>query len=68
MWSTYIILNVFINGALPFAFGGDMRSWTYSTVKDILAHVIVYAGLFLVAPLILTKGWKVCHLVLYLSA
>ena len=57
LWGAFIVLNVFINGTLPFVFGVDMRGWTYSTAKDILAHVVVYAGLFLVGPLILTKGW-----------
>ena len=59
LWGVFIVLNVFINGTLPFALGVDMRGWTYSITKDILAHVIVYAGLFLVAPLILTKGWAI---------
>ena len=50
---------ILLNGTLPFALGADLRSWTYSTPKDILVHLIIYGGLFLVAPLILTKGIQI---------
>ena len=59
LWGVYILVNIVLNGTVPFALGVDLRSWTYSVTKDLLIHILVYAALFLVAPLILTKGWQV---------
>jgi len=49
---------VLLNGTLPFAWGADLHAWTYSLAKDILIHSLIYAGMFLVVPLLLTKGWQ----------
>jgi hypothetical protein len=58
VWGIFIALLVIVNGTIPFALGVDLRGWTYSQAKAILFDLIIYAGLFLVVPLILTKGWK----------
>ncbi len=58
IWSIFIVVAVILNGTIPFAFGADLRDWSSSTTKTILFSLIVYSGLFLVAPLILTKGWR----------
>jgi hypothetical protein len=54
----FIIIAITINGTIPFILGADLRAWTFSTTKITIFSVIVYAGLFLVVPLILTKGLR----------
>src|SRR4030067_416207 len=56
VWCAFIIIAILLNGTLPFALGADLRTWTYSTPMDILFPLIIYGGLFLAIPLILTKG------------
>jgi hypothetical protein len=58
LWGVFIICTILINGTIPFAFGADLSKWTYSALKSILIGTIDYAGLFLVIPLVLVKGWK----------
>jgi len=58
VWFIFILLNLMLNRAIPLLVGVDQLTWTYSMVKDILIHLLIYGGLFLVAPLILTKGWE----------
>ena len=55
LWGAYIILTSIINATIPFTLGTDVRAWTASPLKDILANLIVYGLIFLVVPLILTK-------------
>jgi len=57
LWGVFIVLAVIINGTLPFILGFDLHTWTYSPLKDVVFNLIVYGGLFLVVPLVLTKGW-----------
>ncbi len=57
VWGVFIALAVIINGTVPFIFGIDLHSWTYSPLKDVTFNFIIYGGLFLVVPLVLTKGW-----------
>jgi hypothetical protein len=57
VWALFILSAILLNGAIPFALGRDLHAWTYSTFKAIAFHLIIYAGLFLVVPLILLKGW-----------
>jgi len=57
LWSVFIVVNVVINGTIPFILGADLRGWTGSPIKDVTFNLVTYSGLFLVAPLILTKGW-----------
>ena len=57
LWGVYIVLNIFLNGTIPFLLGKDMHAWTASPIKDVLINLIPYSVVFLVAPLILTKGW-----------
>jgi hypothetical protein len=57
VWVTFFCVNVLLNGTIPFALGNDLRSWTYSLAKDVLYHAVIYAGLFLLVPLIVVKGW-----------
>ena len=58
VWCMFVLLMVLLNGTLPFAWGADLHAWTYSLAKDILIHSLIYAGMFLVVPLLLTKGWQ----------
>jgi membrane protease YdiL (CAAX protease family) len=58
LWGVYIVLTILINGTIQFALGKDMHAWTASPLKDVLANLIVYGLIFLVAPLMLTKGWN----------
>lgn len=58
VWGVFIIVAIAINGTIPFVLGADVRAWTFSVTKITLFSVIVYAGLFLVVPLILTKGLR----------
>lgn len=57
LWSAFIVLAVIIDGTIPFLMGVNLYAWSYSTTKLLLASFI-YAGLFLVFPLILVKSWK----------
>jgi hypothetical protein len=61
LWGVFIVLMIIINGTVPFAFGIDVHEWTYSPIKDIVVSFVVYSGLFLVAPLVLTKGWATVY-------
>ena len=58
LWGTYIVVTSLINATLPFALGNDMRAWTASPQKDLLANLVIYGLIFLFIPLILTKGWE----------
>ena len=58
VWGLFIVLNIIINGTIPFVLGADLHDWTYSITKNILFSVLLYYGVFLVIPLILTKGWQ----------
>src|SRR4030065_979754 len=57
VWGVFIALAVIINGTIPFILGFDLHTWTYSPLKDVMFNLIIYGGLFLVVPLVLTKGW-----------
>lgn len=57
LWGVFIVLNILLNGTIPFVLGKDLHAWTASPVKDVLINLIQYGIVFLVAPLILTKGW-----------
>ena len=57
VWGVFIALAVIINGTIPFILGFDLHTWTYSPLKDVAFNLIIYGGLFLVIPLVLTKGW-----------
>jgi hypothetical protein len=57
VWGVFIALAVIINGTIPFILGFDLRTWTYSPLKEVAFNLIIYGGLFLVVPLVLTKGW-----------
>jgi len=58
LWLVFLIFLVIVNGTIPFVLGFDLHEWTYSKVKLLLFGPVFYVGLFLVAPLILNKGWK----------
>jgi hypothetical protein len=59
VWGAFILSAIVVNGTVPFALGVDLHAWTYSPVKATIFSLVVYAGLFMVVPLILTKGWTV---------
>ena len=56
LWAVFIVLSIILNGTIPFVLGADLRAWTFSTAKAILSPLLIYGGLFLVVPTILTKG------------
>jgi hypothetical protein len=56
VWVIFIALAVIINGTIPYAMGADLRNWSQSTFKITVFSFVIYAGLFLVTPLILIKG------------
>jgi len=58
LWGLYFLVTLLINGSPLFLLGYDLRGWSYSPLKDLLVNLFIYGGLFLVAPLILTKGWQ----------
>lgn len=58
VWGVFITVAIAINGTIPFILGADLQAWTFSITKITIFSVIVYAGLFLVIPLILTKGLR----------
>ena len=59
VWGVFILLNILLNVTIPFLQGRDISTWTASSLKDILFNFIQYSLMFLVVPLILTKGWDV---------
>src|SRR5512135_1664935 len=58
VWGVFIVLNVLFNGTIPFLLGKDLHAWTVSPLKSFLFNLVQYGIMFLVVPLILTKGWK----------
>jgi hypothetical protein len=58
LWSIFFVAAIVLNGTLPFILGVDLRPWTQSPAKSILFSFVVYAVLFLAAPLIIIKGQK----------
>src|SRR4030066_380149 len=57
VWGVFIALAVIINGTIPFILGFDLHIWTFSPLKDVAFNLIIYGGLFLAVPMVLTKGW-----------
>ncbi len=55
----FVVLALMLNRWLPLAFQCDLPSWTYPTEKAVYWSLFRYAGLFLVVPLVLTKGWGI---------
>ena len=58
LWGVFIGINILLNGTILFTMGKDVSVWTASALKDVLYNFIQYGLVFLVAPLILTKGWE----------
>ncbi len=58
VWGVFIALAIALNGTIPFILGVDLHAWSQSMAKEILFRLVLYAGLFLVVPLILIKGWE----------
>lgn len=58
IWLVFIALLIFINDLIPLIFGLNLYSWTYSIFKNFLFSVVIYAGVFLVVPIIMVKGWE----------
>lgn len=56
VWSAFIVLNILLNGTIPFVVGNDLHAWTASPIKSLLFNLVQYSLMFLVVPLILTKG------------
>jgi len=59
LWLAFILASILINATIPFMLGADVRTWTDSAAKYILSGLVIYGGLFLIAPLVLAKGWQV---------
>lgn len=58
VWGVFIGLNILLTGTIPFVLGKDLQIWTVSPIRGFLFNLIQYGLMFLVVPLILTKGWK----------
>ena len=58
LWLAFMLASILINATIPFMLGADVRAWTDSAAKYILSGLVIYGGLFLVAPLVLVKGWQ----------
>jgi len=58
VWGIFTLVFVLLNGTIPFILGADMHAWTSSTTRTVLLSLVIYAGIFMVVPLILIKGWK----------
>jgi len=59
VWGVFILFNILLNGTIPFLLGSDLSAWTASPLKNFLFNFIQYSMMFLVIPLILTKGLDV---------
>src|SRR3972149_1992922 len=57
LWAAFFALNIILDGTIPFILGADLHAWTASTAKAILSPLLIYGVVFLVVPLILTKGF-----------
>jgi len=57
VWGIFILVLVLLNGTIPFLLGADLHAWTSSTFKSVIFDWVLYAGFFLIVPLVLTKGW-----------
>lgn len=57
VWLVFIVLNVAVNGTIPFLLGHDLRAWSESPWKLMLVGFVGYGLLFTVVPLVLIKGW-----------
>lgn len=58
LWGVFMIVNVIHHGTIPFVMGTDVRDWVESVQHQTLTGLLVYGLIFLVAPLLFTKGWK----------
>ena len=58
VWCVFILLNIAINGTIPFVLGNDLRGWSTSRVQTLLFGLVQYGIMFTVVPLILIKGWE----------
>jgi len=59
LWLLFIAITIMINGTIPFVLGYAMHPWTYSKEKFFVFASTIYVGMFLVAPLIFAKSWKI---------
>jgi hypothetical protein len=59
VWGVFIVINIILNGTIPFFLGRDLHAWTASPIKGFLFNLVQYGIMFLVIPLILTKGWAI---------
>ncbi len=58
LWLIFLVSMILLNGTIPFLLGYDMHAWTVSPVKHLLLSLLIYGGLFFIAPLVLLKGWS----------
>jgi hypothetical protein len=58
LWCLFFIATVCMNGTVFFLLGYDLHAWTSSVPKAGLLFFVNYGMIFLMAPLILLKGWK----------
>jgi len=58
VWLLFFASALIINLLIPIALGLNLHDWTYSGSKGLLLFSVVYAGFFIVVPLVLTKGWS----------
>lgn len=58
LWVVFMAVNVVHHGTIQFILGSDMQGWVYSSTHLALSGFLVYGLIFLVAPLIMVKGWQ----------
>jgi hypothetical protein len=58
IWAFFFAVTVALNLIIPIALGLNLHDWTYSNAKGLLLFSINYAGIFLILPLLITKGWS----------
>lgn len=58
VWGLFFVVNGILHETIPFALSNGTRNFVYSVSKDVLYHFAMYGLIFLVIPLVLSKGWK----------
>lgn len=56
VWAVFFVVFALIDGTIPFLLGADLRWWSTSIPKRVLIGTLVYGGMFLVVPVVMTLG------------
>lgn len=58
VWVAFLVLNILLNGTIPFVLGSDLKAWTVSPNKTFLFNLVQYGLMFLVVPLKITSRFS----------